>query len=203
MADPALVSDASDPRLADYLKLTDVHLRRSLEAAQGLFIAEGEKVIRRAVAAGYPVRSLLVAQDKLVTIADVAATSGAPVYLVPSAVAEQLTGYRVHRGALASMQRLLLPPAREMVASARRTVVLEDIVDHANVGAMFGCAAALGFDAVLRAPRCADPLYRRAVKVSMGAVSAVSDLWQPYIPVRNAPPPARAVRLRSWQIRCW
>ena len=94
MADPALVSDASDPRLADYLKLTDVHLRRSLEAAQGLFIAEGEKVIRRAVAAGYPVRSLLVAQHKLVTIAYVAATSGAPVYLVPSAVAEQLTGYR-------------------------------------------------------------------------------------------------------------
>ena len=176
MADPALVSDASDPRLADYLKLTDVHLRRSLEAAQGLFIAEGEKVIRRAVAAGYPVRSLLVAQHKLVTIADVAATSGAPVYLVPSAVAEQLTGYRVHRGALASMQRLLLPPAREVVAGGRRIVVLEDIVDHANVGAMFRCAAALGFDAVLRAPRCADPLYRRAVKVSMGAVLAVSDL---------------------------
>jgi tRNA G18 (ribose-2'-O)-methylase SpoU len=168
-----LISDASDPRLADYVSLTDVHLRRSLEAAQGLFIAEGEKVIRRAVTAGYPVRSILVAQDKLATIEDVAASSGRPLYVLPPAAAERLTGYRVHRGALASMQRLPLPPAEEVLADARRIVILEDIVDHANVGAVFRCAAALGFDAVLLAPRCADPLYRRAIKVSMGAVFAV------------------------------
>ena len=173
MAAQVRVADAGDPRLADYVSLTDVHLRRSLEAAQGLFIAEGEKVIRRAIAAGYPLRSLLVAADKLATIDDVAAGSDAPLYVLPAQAAEQLTGFRVHRGALASMQRLPLPAVGEVVAAARRIVVLEDIVDHANVGAVFRCVAALGFDAVVLAPRCADPLYRRAVKVSMGAVLAV------------------------------
>jgi tRNA G18 (ribose-2'-O)-methylase SpoU len=95
------------------------------------------------------------------------------LYVLPPEVAEQLTGYHVHRGALASMQRLPLPPVPDVLVSARRIVVLEDIVDHANVGAIFRCVAALGFDAVLLAPRCADPLYRRSVKVSMGAVLAV------------------------------
>ena len=173
MADHVPVADAADPRLADYVRLTDVHLRRSLETAHGLFIAEGEKVIRRAINAGYPVRSMLVADDKLATIVDVAQQIAAPLYVVPGTVAEQLTGYRVHRGALASMQRLPLPSAEAIVAGAQRIIVLEDIVDHANVGAIFRCAAALGFDAVLLAPRCADPLYRRAVKVSMGAVFTV------------------------------
>ena len=168
-----LVTDAADPRLADYVGLTDVRLRRSLEAEHGLFIAEGEKVIVRAIAAGYPVRSLLVAQDKLASIVAVAAGSQAPLYVLPAQVAEQLTGYHVHRGALASMQRLPLPPVASLLATSRRIVVLEDIVDHANVGAVFRCAAALGFDAVLLAPRCADPLYRRSVKVSMGAVLAL------------------------------
>lgn len=173
MADPVRVADTTDPRLADYVRLTDTHLRQSLEAAEGLFIAEGDKVIRRAIAAGYPLRSMLVAEDKLAAIADVAAASAAPCYVVPAAVAERLTGYRLHRGALASMQRLPTPPAAEVLAAAERVVVLEDIVDHANVGSVFRCAAALGFDAVLLAPRCADPLYRRAVKVSMGAVFAL------------------------------
>jgi tRNA G18 (ribose-2'-O)-methylase SpoU len=168
-----LITDATDPRVADYIGLTDVHLRRSLEAEHGLFIAEGEKVIRRAIAAGYPVRSLLVADDKLATIADVAANCSAPLYVLPATAVRELTGYRVHRGALASMRRLPLPAVADVLAAARRIVVLEDIVDHANVGAVFRCAAALGFDAVLLSPRCADPLYRRAVKVSMGAVFSV------------------------------
>jgi tRNA G18 (ribose-2'-O)-methylase SpoU len=167
------VCDASDSRLADYVRLTDVHLRRSLEAAHGLFIAEGAKVIRRAMAAGYPVRSFLVAADKLATVADLAAGSDAPLYVLPAAAVEQLTGYRVHRGALAAMQRLPLPTVTTVLAGARRIVILEDIVDHANVGSVFRCVAALGFDGVVLAPRCADPLYRRAVKVSMGAVLAV------------------------------
>jgi tRNA G18 (ribose-2'-O)-methylase SpoU len=173
MTDLVRLTDATDPRLADFVRLTDTQLRRSLEASEGLFIAEGEKVIRRAVAAGYPLRSLLVPDDKLAVIEDVAAASGAPCYVVPAAVAERLTGYRLHRGALASMQRLPLPSPADVLAAAERVVVLEDIVDHANVGAVFRCAAALGFDAVLLAPRCADPLYRRAVKVSMGTVFAV------------------------------
>jgi tRNA G18 (ribose-2'-O)-methylase SpoU len=167
------VGDAGDPRLADYVRLTDVHLRRSLEAPLGLFVAEGEKVIRRAIVAGYPVRSLLITEDKLAVAADLAGSCPGPVYVVSPEVAEDLTGYRVHRGALASMQRLPLPPVAEVVGRARRVVVLEDIVDHTNVGAIFRCVAALGFDAVVLAPRCADPLYRRSVRVSMGAVFAV------------------------------
>ncbi|HXW46795.1 MAG TPA: RNA methyltransferase [Streptosporangiaceae bacterium] len=173
MSEQFRVTDARDPRVADYFRLTDVHLRRNLEAEHGLFIAEGEKVIRRAIAAGYPVRSLLVAEDKLATIADVAAGCQAPLYIVPAAVAEQLTGYRVHRGALASMRRQPLPAVADVLAAARRVVVLEDIVDHANVGSVFRCVAALGFDAILLSPRCADPFYRRAIKVSMGAVFSV------------------------------
>jgi tRNA G18 (ribose-2'-O)-methylase SpoU len=192
MAGLKRIGDADDPRLADYARLTDVHLRRSLEAEHGLFIAEGERVIRRALEVGYPVRSLLVAEDKLAAAEDLvrlvggAAGDGAgdatgggaggaavPVYVVPPAVAEQLTGYHVHRGALASMRRRPLPGLAEVLADAARIVVLEDIVEHANVGSIFRCAAALGFDAVVLAPRCADPLYRRSVKVSMGAVFAL------------------------------
>jgi len=173
MAAPARIGDPGDPRLSDYVGLTDVHLRRSLEAEHGLFVAEGDKVIRRAIAAGYPLSSLLVAEDKLAAAADLVDQAQAPVYVVPTPVAEQLTGYHVHRGALASMRRKPLPPVAEVLADAIRIVVLEDIVEHANVGSIFRCAAALGFDAVILAPRCADPLYRRSVKVSMGAIFAV------------------------------
>ena len=173
MTSPVSVGDARDPRLTDYVRLTDVHLRRSLEVAHGLFIAEGELVIRRAIGAGYPVRSLLITSDRLAALADLVGGCPGPVYMVAPEIARQLTGYRVHRGALASMQRLPLPPAGEVIGEARRLVVLEDIVDHTNVGAIFRCVAALGFDAVVLAPRCADPLYRRSVRVSMGAVFAV------------------------------
>lgn len=167
------VSDPCDPRLQDYVSLTDVRLRRSLEAPAGLFIAEGEKVIRRAVAAGYPLRSLLVTQARLAGVADIVQACPGAVYVVSPDVARQVTGYQVHRGALASLQRRPLPPVGDVVARARLIVVLEDIVDHTNVGAIFRCVAALGFDGVILAPRCADPLYRRSVRVSMGAVLAV------------------------------
>ena len=120
------------------------------------------------------------------------------MYVVPPEIARELTGYRVHRGALASMRRRPVPPVADVIAGARRIVVLEDIVDHTNVGAIFRCAAALGFDAVVLAPRCADPLYRRAVRVSMGAVFAVPyarmDDWREGLgrPPGHRVPPARA-----------
>jgi tRNA G18 (ribose-2'-O)-methylase SpoU len=171
---PIEVDSAADARLADYTRLTDAALRIHLEAEHGLFIAEGTKVITRAVAAGYPVRSLLLGKSRQ---ADVPALAGAaaqaPLYVVPDEVAESLTGYRVHRGALASLGRKPLPEVRAVTADARRVVVLEDLVDHGNVGAIFRCAAALGVDAVVLSPRCADPLYRRSVKVSMGAVFTI------------------------------
>jgi tRNA G18 (ribose-2'-O)-methylase SpoU len=181
------IDSPDDPRLADYTRLTDAALRTHLEVEQGLFIAEGTKVITRAVAAGYPVRSMLLARSRLVDLPALGGTGGtggtgeggrpadnsAPVYVVPDDVAERLTGYRVHRGALASLARRPLPEVAGLIAGRRRIVVLEDLVDHANVGAIFRCAAALGVDAVVLSPRCADPLYRRSVKVSMGAVFAI------------------------------
>jgi len=191
-----VVDDPTDPRLADYVQLTDVKLRTSMEAAHGLFMAEGDKVIRRAIAAGYGVRSMLVTPERLAGLADVAGACGGPVYVISPEVAERVTGYRVHRGALASMNRRALPSVADVLAGRGlaeaavnaaspqrqpgrepgwpgRIVVLEDLVDHGNVGGIFRCAAALGTDAVILSPRCADPLYRRAIKVSMGAVFAI------------------------------
>jgi tRNA G18 (ribose-2'-O)-methylase SpoU len=164
------ISDAGDPRLADYRDLRDVQLRTHLEAEHGLFLAEGEKVVRRAVEAGFEARSFLMAPRWLAGLADVLDTSDAPCYVVSEALAEEVTGFHVHRGALASLRRRPLPRAEDVLQHARTVVVLEDVVDHTNVGAVFRSAAALGIDAVLLAPRCADPLYRRAVKVAMGAV---------------------------------
>ena len=165
------IEDPRDPRLADYVDLRDVSLRKSLEAEHGLFIAEGEKVVRRAVESGHEVRSFLMARRWLAGLADVLDAAGdAPCYVVSEAVAEAVTGFHVHRGALASLCRKPLPGVDEVLAGARSVVVLEDIVDHTNVGAVLRTAAALGIDAVLLSPRCADPLYRRAVKVGMGAV---------------------------------
>jgi len=167
------VTEAGDPRLADYRDLRDVHLRRHLEAEHGLFLAEGAKVVRRAVEAGFPPRSFLMAERWLDGLADVLAGTDAPCYVVSEALAEEVTGFHVHRGALASLERQPLPTLDEVLDGARSVVVLEDIVDHTNVGAIMRSAAALRFDAVLLSPRCADPLYRRAVKVAMGAVFTV------------------------------
>jgi tRNA G18 (ribose-2'-O)-methylase SpoU len=167
------VTDPRDPRLADYVALTDVELRRSREPAQGLFVAEGAKVIRRAIAAGYPLRSMLLDQKWRIAMADLVDSIEAPVYVGEPELLEQVTGFNVHRGALAAMVRLPLPPLQHLLDASRRVVVLEDINDHTNIGAIFRAAAALDMDAILLAPRCADPLYRRSVKVSMGAVFAV------------------------------
>ncbi|WP_243057677.1 RNA methyltransferase [Nocardioides sp. SR21] len=159
----------SDPRLADYRDLRDVQLRKSLEAEHGLFLAEGEKVIRRAAEAGFEPRSFLMAPRWVDGLADVLSASDAPCYVLPEELAEDVTGFHVHRGALASFARKPLPTVPSVLARARSVLVLEDLVDHTNVGAVFRSGAALGFDAVLLAPRCADPLYRRSIKVAMGA----------------------------------
>jgi tRNA G18 (ribose-2'-O)-methylase SpoU len=173
VAEPITIDDPADPRLADYTALTDVELRRRREPAEGLFIAEGEKVIRRAGAAGYGMRSMLLSAKWIDAMRDVIDAATAPVYAVAPALAEQVTGYHVHRGALASMQRKPLPEPADLLAGARRVLVMEAVNDHTNIGAIFRSAAALGMDAVLLSPDCADPLYRRSVKVSMGAVFSV------------------------------
>ena len=190
MADLVEIDDPGDPRLADYRDLRDVELRKHLEAEHGLFLAEGEKVVRRAVESGFPARSFLMAPRWLAGLSDVLGSSAAPCYVMSEALAEQVTGFHVHRGALASLQRVPLPPVADVLAGARTVVVLEDIVDHTNVGAIFRSAAALGVDAVLLAPRCADPLYRRSVKVAMGAVFSVPwtrlDSWYDALPAVSA-----------------
>lgn len=185
------VADPADIRLADYMSLRDGQLRRHLEAERGLFVAEGEKVVRRAVAAGLRARSFLMAERWLAGLREELAAAGhVPCYVVAEAVAEQVTGFHVHRGALAVLERPELPSAEQVVAGACRIVVLEDIVDHANVGAIFRSAAALGVDGVLLSPRCADPLYRRSVKVGMGAVFALPwtrlDDWYDALPRLSA-----------------
>ena len=171
------ITEPDDPRLHDYVHLTDLELRKRTEPEEGLFIAEGDKVIRRAVAAGYPVRSLLLSDKWLPLMApvigDALRDDGAPAFVGTPELLEQVTGFHVHRGALAAMGRRPLPDAAGLLASSRRIVVLEKVNNHTNIGAIFRSAAALGMDAVLLAPDCADPLYRRAVRVSMGTVFAV------------------------------
>jgi tRNA G18 (ribose-2'-O)-methylase SpoU len=187
------LTSPDDPRFADYVALTDVALRRRLEPAGGLYIAESEKVIRRALRAGHQPRSYLMAQRWLTDLADLveqAADDGVPVYVGEHDLIEQLTGFHLHRGALASMHRPPLPAPDDVLGAARRVIVLEDIVDHTNVGAVFRSAAALGVDAVLVTPRCADPLYRRAIRVSMGTVFQVP--W-----TRIDPWPAGVAALRE------
>jgi tRNA G18 (ribose-2'-O)-methylase SpoU len=191
MAEVVDVASASDPRLSDYVDLRDVQLRRRLEAEHGLFVAEGEKVVRRAIEAGHRPRSFLMAPRWLDGLADVLGRApDVPCYVVSEALAEQVTGFHVHRGALASMYRRPLPSVESVLASATRVVVLEDVVDHTNVGAIFRSAAALGFDAAALSPRCADPLYRRSIKVSMGAVFGLPyarfDSWRDAMPLLRA-----------------
>jgi tRNA G18 (ribose-2'-O)-methylase SpoU len=173
MATVVEISDPEDPRLSDYRDLRDVELRKTLEAEHGLFLAEGEKVVRRAVEGGFTPRSFLMAPRWLDGLADVLGTTDAPCYVMPEALAEEVTGFHVHRGALASLERRPLPAVADVLAGARSVLVLEELVDHTNVGAIFRSGAAFGFDAVLLAPRCADPLYRRSIKVGMGAVFAL------------------------------
>ena len=166
------VDEPSDPRLADYVSLRDSQLRTRLEASEGLFIAEGGKIIRRAIEAGHVPRSLLLAPRWIPGLRDLLDGIDVPVYVVSEELAERVTGFHVHRGALASMWRGPSRPVGDLLG-VRRVVVCEDIVDHANLGAIVRNAAGLGWDAVLVSARSADPLYRRAIKASMGTVLAL------------------------------
>lgn len=163
------LTEAGDPRLADYVSLRDSQLRRKLETEGGIFIAEGEKIIHRAADAGCRPRSFLLQSRWLAGLADVLdAWPEVPCYVVSSELAEEVSGFHVHRGALASFER----PAEagwEKVLTGRRILVAEGIVDHANAGSIMRIAAALGWDAVIISATGADPLYRRAIKASMGA----------------------------------
>lgn len=165
-----------DPRLDAYARLTDVQLRCKLEPELGLFIAESPKVIERALEAAVQPVSLLTSvrlQERIAPFlvhAFQAKAPDAPIFVLPDEELEQLTGFKLAHGALAAFRRPPQPPLEKLLADARRIAILEDITNFTNVGAIFRSAAALGMDAVLVTPGCYDPLYRRAVRVSMGAV---------------------------------
>jgi tRNA G18 (ribose-2'-O)-methylase SpoU len=163
------VDDPGDPRLSPFLNLRDTSMRAAREPAEGFFLAEGALTIRRALAGGYEPRAVLATERMLVELADLDVTA----YVVSDRVLESTTGFPVHRGALASFSRRPVPDPEALLAGAARVVVLEDLVDTTNVGAIFRAAAALGWDAVVLSARCGDPLYRRAVRTSMGAVFSV------------------------------
>jgi tRNA G18 (ribose-2'-O)-methylase SpoU len=170
------ITDLEGVDLRDFRSLTDVALRRLSEPAGGLYIAESTKVIARALAAGHRPRAFLLVEQWLPDVEALLAGydfDDVPVYVGDGELLKRLTGFDMHRGALASMHRPVLPTVEALLRDARRVVVLEDIVDHTNVGAIFRSVAGLGADAVLVTPRCADPLYRRSVRVSMGTVLQV------------------------------
>lgn len=167
------VSEPDDPRVADYMGL-----RTRGERADPYFIAESPHVVRTVVNAGCSVRSVLLTPSVAATMADVVDSVRAPVYLAPREVLETVVGFDLHRGALASVERWELPPVAPLLDGARRIAVLERVNDHENLGVLFRNAAAFGVDAVVLDAQCADPLYRRSVRVSIGHVCTVP--WTRY-----------------------
>ena len=164
------ITDFSAPALAVLARLTEGQLRRSTQAERGLFIAESPKVIGRALDAGFVPVSLLTQRDHIRGQARelIARCGDLPVYTADDGLLARLTGFPLTRGVLCAMKRPVLPTVEDLCAGARRVAVLEGIADPTNVGALFRSAAALDVDAVLVTPTCCDPLYRRAVRVSMG-----------------------------------
>jgi tRNA G18 (ribose-2'-O)-methylase SpoU len=191
---PAIsITEPDDPRIADYRALTDLELRTRWEPPNGLFIAEGELVINRALRAGYRLRSALIDEKRVDQLDGLPAD--APLYTAAPKVLESITGFHVHRGILASFHRRTLATLDEILAEARRLVVLEGLNTHTNLGALFRSAAALGIDAIVLSPTCADPLYRRAVRVSMGEVFAI-----PYAKTEDWPRALAAIRAAGFTL---
>ncbi|TFB95954.1 RNA methyltransferase [Cryobacterium sp. HLT2-28] len=166
------ISDLSDPRLVDYAHLTDVALKKARGTEHGLYIAESALVLQRALRAGHRPRSVLALGN---TVDEARALVGedVPVFVGPGELLAELTGYILHRGVIAAMHRPELPAPDVLLAGARRIVILENVSDPTNVGAIFRSAGAIGADAILVTPRCSDPFYRRAIRVSMGTVLQV------------------------------
>ncbi len=171
MPDIIEITDFDAPELDVYARLSERELLRFDEPLSGLFIAESPKVVERALDAGYePVSLLLEPRHVEGEAKEIVARCGVPVYTAPLPVLTRLVGFQLTRGVLCAMRRRPEPTPEAVCASARRVAVLEDVMNPTNVGAIFRSAAALGMDAVLLTRACADPLYRRAVRVSMGNV---------------------------------
>lgn len=172
MANVIEITDFSAPELDVYARLTETQLLNRFEPAKGMFIAESPKVIHRALDGGYEPVSLLMERKDITGAARevIARCPGVPVYTADEELLCNLTGYHLTRGVLCAMRRPGLPAVEDICAGAARIVVLENVQNPTNVGAIFRSAAALGMDAVLLTPGCSDPLYRRSARVSMGTV---------------------------------
>jgi tRNA G18 (ribose-2'-O)-methylase SpoU len=168
------VDDPADPRVGDFVGLNDPDLRRLREqsggAEGGFFVAEGDLVIRQLLRSPYRLRSLLLTPLRLAALAPELEEVDAPVYVAAPAAVNAVSGFHLHRGALASADRRPLPPVAEVAGAADLLVVAEEVNDHENLGSLFRNAAAFGADGVVLDPTSADPLYRRSVRVSMGHV---------------------------------
>jgi tRNA G18 (ribose-2'-O)-methylase SpoU len=167
------ITDPDDPRTADFRDLTHSDRRPDRPGGRGLVIAEGVPVVRRLLASPYPPRAVLGVPARLADLAEALGDRSVPVYATTSDVLTRTVGFHLNRGVLASADRAPEPDLAPLLATARRVLVLEGVNDHENLGALFRNAAGLGVDAVLLGPRCADPLYRRSVRVSMGHVLRV------------------------------
>lgn len=166
------ITELSDPRLADYSHQTDVALKKARSSEHGLYLAESALVLQRALRAGHTPRSVLALGASVDEAVDLVGED-VPVFSGPPELLEELTGYLLHRGLIASMHRPALPTVEALLKDARRVVILENVVDPTNVGAIFRSVAGIGADAVLVTERCSDPFYRRAIRVSMGTVLQV------------------------------
>ncbi|MBQ9141228.1 MAG: RNA methyltransferase [Lachnospiraceae bacterium] len=166
------ITNLSIPELDIYARLNESQLLHYYEPAEGIFIAESPKVVERALNAGYTPLSLLLERKHITgEAAGILARCGdVPVYTAEFDVLTKLTGFQLTRGVLCAMRRKSLPTVAELCTNARRIAILEDVVNPTNIGAIFRSAAALNMDAVLLTPACCDPLYRRAIRVSMGTV---------------------------------
>ena len=172
MADVREIVDFTDPALDVYARLTEAQLMNRFDPSKALFIAESPKVIHRALDGGYtPVSMLMERKDIDGSAADILTRCpDIPVYTADEQLLCNLTGYHLTRGVLCAMRRPALPTLEAVLSNTRRVVVLDNVHNPTNVGAIFRSAAALGMDAVLLTPGCSDPLYRRAARVSMGTV---------------------------------
>ncbi|MDQ1732102.1 MAG: hypothetical protein QOK10_2261 [Pseudonocardiales bacterium] len=162
-----LIEDPDDPRLADFRQLTDSDVRAD---RRGIVIAEGVNVVERLIRSSFRTRAVVGVASKLAALQDALAGTDVPVYCLDKWLLSEVVGFRVTRGVLASADRPAALPAAEVIAAGRRFVVLESTNDFENLGSIFRNAAAFGLDGVLLDERCADPLYRRSVRVSMGYV---------------------------------
>ncbi|MET3804281.1 tRNA G18 (ribose-2'-O)-methylase SpoU [Nakamurella sp. UYEF19] len=196
MTSPIQITDPDDPRLDDFRDLTTADRRPDRPGGRGLVVAEGTVVVRRLLASAYPVRALLGVERRLQELESDLAGLDAPSYVASAELMAEVVGFHLNRGGLATADRVLFPPAQDLLGSVSSVVMLEGVGDHENLGSVFRNAAALGIGAVLLGEGCADPLYRRSVRVSMGTV-----LFVPFASVSGDwPEPADMLRANGFTV---